>query len=898
MPLSVGDKLSQYQILAPLGAGGMGEVYRAHDTQLGRDVAIKVLPLELANDPERLARFDREAKILAALNHPNIAVIYGLVESDGQRALAMELVPGETLGDRIKRGPMPLDEILPIARQMAEALEAAHERGVVHRDLKPANVMITPTGLVKVLDFGLAAMSQSGPSAPGDPSNSSTLTVGVTQAGVIMGTAAYMAPEQASGMVVDKRADIWSFGVVLFELITGARLFSGDTMAHTLADVLRAPIEFKKVTAPAPIKNLLQRCLDRNVTTRLRDIGEARVAIQTYLANPVGEAVAGQEAPSVTPPSGFGWVWPAGVVATLLALLTLSFIHFREQPPDSPKLVRFQLAPENVTIGPNNRFALSPDGTKLAFFASGSDGAARLWVRAMDTLESRPLSATELNVNIPIFWSYDSRFVVFQSAKKLKKIDVSGGPAQTLCDVSGTEVGGSWNREGVILFGSAESPLMRVSSEGGAATPITALDPARAEKYHSGPLFLPDGRHFLYYRFGKPESTGVYVGSLDDKPGQPTSERLLATDYDVEFVPSPDGASGAILLLREGTLLAQPFDLRRLELAGEAVPVAAQVSNYRAVGQFSASRSGALVYRSGDEAVGAKLTWFDRQGKTLGTPSDAAYTTGSLALSPDGSRAAAVRAVRTEGSGLNIWLVDLVRGGRTRFTFTQSSSDMYPAWSPDGTRLAFSSDRARHYDLYQQAANGAGEAELLLKSDNEKNLTDWSGDGRFLLFDQLNGKTGRDLWVLPMDNAAERKPIPFLHTDFDARQAHFSPDGRWIAYRSNESGKNEIYVRPFPAPAGGGGKWMVSQGGNQPRWRRDGKELFYLSPDGQLMASQVNASGSAFQASIPKPLFKAPQNVEWEVSPDGTKFLFPVTGGDTTQSPFTVVLNWMALLKK
>ena len=607
-------------------------------------------------------------------------------------------------------------------------------------------------------------MSQSGPSAPGDPTNSSTLTVGMTQAGAVMGTAAYMAPEQASGMAVDKRADIWSFGVVLFEMLSGARLFKGDTVAHTLADVLRAPIEFKKVTAPAPIKNLLRRCLDRNVTTRLRDIGEARVAIQTYLANPVTEAVAGQETPSVTPPARFGWVWPAGVIATLLALLTLSFIHFREQPPDPPKPVRFQLAPENVTIGPNNRFALSPDGTKLAFLASGSDGATRLWVRPMDALESRPLSASELNMNIPIFWSYDSRFVVFQSAQKLKKIDASGGPAQTLCDVSGIVVGGSWNREGVIVFGSGDSPLMRVSSEGGAATPITVLDPAWAEKYHSDPLFLPDGRQFLYNRFGKPESTGVYVGSLDDKPGQPTSERLLATDYAVEFVPSPNGGSGPpdsklILLLREGTLLAQPFDLRRLELAGEAVPVAEQVSDYRGVGQFSASRSGALVYRTGDEAVGAKLTWFDRQGKTLGTPSDAGYSTGSLALSPDGSRAAAVRAVRTEGSGLNIWLVDLVRGGRTRFTFAQSSSDIYPAWSPDGTRLAFSSNRAGHYDLYQQAANGAGEAELLLKSDNEKNLTDWSRDGRFLLFDQPNGKTGRDLWVLPMDNAAERKPF-------------------------------------------------------------------------------------------------------------------------------------------
>jgi serine/threonine protein kinase len=914
MPLAPGDQLGHYKIQSLIGKGGMGEVYKALDTKLDRDVAIKVLPAALSAEPDRLARFEREAKVLAQLNHPGLASIYGVED----RALVMELVPGPTLSERISQGPIPAAEAEEILLQIADALEYAHERGIIHRDLKPANIKIDPEDKVKILDFGLAkALSDPMTSTlGGDPSESPTVTMGGTIAGTILGTAAYMAPEQARGKKVDRRADIWAFGVVLWEMLTGERLFKGEDTVQVLSRVLEQPVNLDRI--PPEFRKLLARCLDRNPKDRLRDIGEARFLL-------VEDSGAGFQ-PAAALPGGAGpskrpWLWPAAAALLLLALSALSFLHFREQPPDPPKPVRFQLTPENVTVGATNRFALSPDGTKLAYFANGSDGASRLWIRAMDTLESRPLSATELNQNIPIFWSFDSRFVVFQSAQKLKKIDASGGPAQSLCDVSGTVVGGSWNRDGVILFGNGVSgPLMRVSSEGGAATPITALNAARAEAYHMGPLFLPDGRHFLYYRSGKPESSGIYVGSLDDQPGQPASKRLLATDYAVEFVPSPDGASGPpdaksgppdtrsgmILLLREGTLLAQPFDLRRLDLAGEAVPVAEQVANYLRVGQFSASRSGALVYRSGGAgAFGAKLTLFDRQGKTLGTPSDAGYDAGNFTLSPDGLRVAAAR--RAEGNtGFNIWLVDLARGGRTRFTFTQSGNDEYSAWSPDGTRLAFSSNRAGHWDLYQHAANGAGEDELLLKSDNDKYLTDWSRDGRFLVFSQPNGK-GSDLWVLPItgsgpvsgDAAGERKPTPFLRSDFDTRHAHFSPDGRWIAYRSIESGRNEIYVRPFPAPPGGGGKWMVSQGGGgEPRWRRDGKEIFYLSRDGELMASQVSASSSAFQASVPKPLFKATPGVQWDVSPDGTRFLFPVTGGDTTQSPFTVVLNWMSLLKK
>jgi len=435
----------------------------------------------------------------------------------------------------------------------------------------------------------------------------------------------------------------------------------------------------------------------------------------------------------------------------------------------------------------------------------------------------------------------------------------------------------------VIVFGGGIGRgLQRVSAEGGTAAPVTALDPAREERGHLGPVFLPDGRHFLYLREGtSPESTGVYLGSLDEKPESQASKRLIATEFGAEFVPSLDGGSGEILFLREGTLFAQRFDLRRLDLAGEAVPVAEQVSNYRALGQFSSSQTGALVYRSGGSGGFARITWFDRQGKSVGTPSEAGYGPFTLTLSPDGSR---VATERSERMGSNLWLLEFARGGRTRFTYSPSA-DRSAAWSPDGTKIAFSSGRSGAFDLYQRAANGAGEDELLLKSTDNKYVNDWSRDGRFLLYEEQSAKEGRDLWVLPMDGAGERKPASFLSTPFNETMGRFSPDGRWIAYASDESGRYEIYVRPFPPPAGGGGKWMVSQGGGvEPRWRRDGKELFYIGADGQVMVSGVSASGAAFQRGVPKPLFKVQiiSGASWDVSADGTKFLFPIMGSDTT----------------
>ena len=697
---------------------------------------------------------------------------------------------------------------------------------------------------------------------------------------------------QATGQEIDARSDIFSFGLVLYEVITGKPAFEGASPASVIAAIMERSAPSIAHVAPPALDRLLQRCLAKDPEDRWQTARDLKAEIEWIGRTPAIEATS-------KPASQSRLGWMVAAIATVAAFVAGVMLWAPWRPsPDPPKVVRFQIPPpEGVTLG--REFALSPDGSKLAYHAAGADGVQRLWLRTMDALESRALPGTEASGTATFFWSPDSRLVFYSVSGKLKKVEVTGGPPLTLCDVPNVVLSGSANRDGVIIFGLNLGTIQRVSSAGGTPLPVTALNAGlnggRKDNTHGFPVFLPDGRHFLYFvRSGSSENTGIYLGSLDSKPEQQAPKRLVATNFGARFVPFPDGEGGVILFDREGTLLAQPFDLRRLETVGEAVPVAEQLGSFLGSGFFSASGNGILVYRS-NAAGNARLGWLDRRGKSLAVSGDP-HTFRDLALSPDGTR---VAAVRIDLSNWDIWLTAFPGGADTRLTF-DPARDRSPVWSPDSKRIAFTSDRAGKFDLYQHASNGAGQDELLFNSDNIKVPTDWSRDGRYLLYWDQDPKTKRDLWVLPMDGASsERKPVPFLRTDFDEDYGRFSPDVHWIAYESNESGRLEIYVRPFPAAQGGGGKWMVSHGGGtQPRWRGDGKEVFYLAPDGGVMAVPVSTKGAAFEVGTPAVLFKGPPNEGWDVSADGKRFLFPIPSGDNVQAPFTVVQNWMSLLKK
>ena len=877
MSLAPGAKLGPCEILAPIGAGGMGEVYRAHDSRLDRDVAIKV-------SSERFSeRFSREAHAIAALNHPNVCQVYDV----GPNYLVMELVDGPTLAECIRKGAMPLDEALKIARQIADGLDAAHEKGIVHRDLKPGNVKIKPDGTVKVLDFGLAT---AGRAAVAQSENSPTLTE-ATEAGTILGTASYMAPEQAAGKPVDRRVDIWAFGVVLYEMVTGKRPFRGETTTEVLASVLKEEPKWDQV--PAQIQHLLRRCLEKDPQHRLRHIGDVMALVGEPLAIPQNPA--GRKR----------WLWPS--VAALLLIVTtaaLGYVNTRGRPLDVQEPERrYQIPiPENTFVGP---FAVSPDGRWLVFRAT--DATPRLWLRTLDSLEAHPLPGTENAMPArSLFWSPDSRFIAFAGVDgKLKKIDAAGGPPQNICDLPVGYLGGSWNVDGVIIFGS-QGGVLRVSAGGGTPAAVTVTDAARTELSHVSPSFLSDGRHFVYFAAsGNPENQGIYIGSVDAKPEDQPRRRLLPAGFSPLYAPSADTGSGQLLFLRQGTLLAQTLDARRLELTGEPVPIAERVGGTPAdyTGFFTASATGVLIYRNlvGDEI--SQLTWYERQGKPLGVAGEPrSYT--NLLLSPDGTRASVVVAG-------DIWLVDLARGTSIRLTTAGALVSSPGVWSPDGSHIAYTANPGGVLGIYQKASSGAGTEELLWKGDGLAGPTHWSSDGNFLVFGVVGPKTGPDVWALPLK---DRKPFPVLNSEFSEIGPRFSPDNRWIAYRSNESGgKYEIYVTPFtpqtsPRSSGAAARWPVSKGGTagMPRWRSDGKELYYLTADGKIMAVEITTNPS-FRAHEPKILVQTPAGFVrgafpgalGDVAADGNKFLLamPVDRRGTPQD-FTVVLNWTAVLKK
>ena len=887
-------------------------VYEAEDLNLGRHVALKVLPTAFARDAERMARFEREAKVLASLNHPNIASIYGLENSGGlensTQALVMELAAGPTLAERIRSGPLPIDEALRIAKQIAEALEYAHEHGIVHRDLKPANVKVTGDDTVKVLDFGLAKAVE-GDAASADFSNSPTISRMATQAGVLLGTAAYMAPEQAKGKPVDRRADIWAFGCVLYEMLTGRMAFRGEDVTETLAAVIRGEPDWSRLPAATPVRVrvLLEHCLRKDPKQRLRDIGDARISLDETLSG-APEPVPQDASQAVAPRWRRALPWAlfglAVVVAAALAA-ALAFLHSRQKPIATAVSLEMPL-PKNASLSPDGSFALSPDGRQLAFYAAGSDGVQRLWVRSLDSPTARPLPGSDPHTGTPFFWSPDSRYIAFDAGGKLEKIDLSGDPPQTICDLSGLAVGGSWSGDGVILFASSKG-ILRVSANGGPVTRLTAPDRSSHDVL---PVFLPDGRHFFYKRSSSKAGTSdIYIGSLDAKPDQQDTKQLLATDYGVVYAPSSGSGSGSgsgmgrLLFLRDGTLMAQPFNTRRLALAGEPVTVAEPVAAYADFGFFSASKNGVLVYRTGGGGD-LQLTWFDRQGKVLGSvrePGDYRMP----ALSPDGTQAA-VGLVNHQDNKRSLWLVDLSEGTSTRFTFGSADAEN-PIWSLDGKRILFASKPDGHYDLYQKPANGATGEELLLKSDETKFATSVSRGGRFLLYYSIDPKTKRDLWVLPLEG--DKKPFLFLRTASNEWDGHFSPDGQWVAYLSDESGHDEIYVRRFSPDsteaatgADTGGKWQVSYGGGEwPQWSKDGKELYYLTPDNKVMVVAVSAN-PVFQAGAAKLLFQAPPQASGgtfgDYTVDGKRFLFLAPAQQTGQAPFNVVLNWQEGLKK
>jgi len=890
MPLSPGTKLGPYEIIELIGAGGMGEVYRAVDTRLHRDVAIKVSAEAFSE------RFEREARVIASLNHPNICTLFDV----GPNYLVMELIEGPTLADRINEGPIPLDQALPIARQIADALEAAHEKGIVHRDLKPGNVKITVSGAVKVLDFGLAKIAGDAPAAPSGNSPL-TVTMGATQAGMMMGTASYMSPEQAKGKPVDKRADIWAFGVVLHEMLTGKKLFERESLSETLAGVLMESPDLTLV--PPQVRPLLQRCLEKDPKKRLRDIGDAMVLLDSA-PEPVAPALAPTALP---PPPRRQWLWPSIAALFLLTTLVLSFIHFRETPPPAP-LMHFTIpAPEknNITTG---LFAVSPNGRYVIFHARGADGMGRLWLRDLEETEAKPLSGTEHFANIP-FWSPDSRFVAFDtmnaSIRRLEKIDVTGGPPQVICDLppgGNSALGGTWNRDGVILFGS-DRGIMRVSAAGGVPTPVVSLNPAWKERLQLSPSFLPDGKHFLYSRLSNasPDKIGLYEGSLDAKPDQQNA-RLLPGLMAL-YVPSLDSAHGQVLSVRDGSMMAQAFDNQRGAFTGSPVVLAEHIgtSGGGAWGRFSASSNGVLVYQT-DDIPNVQLTWYDRNGKVLGTVGDPARYQ-RMILSRDGTKAVLNRIDPLTGSQ-DLWLVDLVQGTATRFTFGTYSTS--PLFSPDGSRVAFVSVRNGVGGLYEKASNGSGSEDLLVKGTNVGTLSDWTNDGRFLIY---GGGNPFNTWVLPL--AGDRKPFPFARTQFTELSAHLSPDDHFIAYASNESGRNEVYVKPFtPEPDAGSSaaKWLISRNGTagMVHWRKDGKELFYLGTDGNVMAVDISTTPT-FHAGVPKALFAVPPafmrlsgtpGTLGDVSPDGQRFLFALPPEKNGRDEFSVILNWTEKLKR
>ncbi len=930
MSLSPGTRLGPYEILGPLGAGGMGEVYKALDTRLKRTVAVKTLPGHLAGDPSLRARFEREARAVSALSHPHICTLHDIGEQDGVYFLVMEHIDGETLAARLERGPVPIGPAVAIASQVAGALALAHKHGVVHRDLKPGNVMLTKSG-AKLLDFGLA--KQGPESAPPISSVLLTKESPLTAAGTIVGTWQYLSPEQLEGNEADARSDIFAFGAMLYETLTGRCAFEGRSQASLIASIMTTqppPLAAAAPEAPPALERVVRRCLAKDPDERWQSAADLASELKwiggadaSDLATPAPAAggppswagagsqatasmsaastatpvplsgvldpasTAGAKAPSMAAQGRIGWILVAAALLATAGVFAARWLAGRPSD-DAPRLVRAALTPpEGTSFDARYAPAVSPDGRAVAFVAAARMGDSRLYVQDLDSGQPRMLNDSDGAAHP--FWSPDSRWIGFYSGDKLRKIDTAGGPAIPLCDARDGR-GGSWSPEGIILFQPRFSErLFRVPAGGGTPEAVTTLDEARFDVAHRWARFLPDGRRFLFYVVsttnpGASEHSGIYVGSLDGEEPR----MLVRVDSRVEY------AQGYLLYKRGSTLMAHPFDPVRAELAGDPLPLAAGVAGgtYSWGGaQFGTSGNGVLVYLGGEGEGETELVLFDRSGERIRALGEA----GSYwdpRLSHDGARVAL--GVGRDASDL--WLHDIHRDVRTRITF-DPANDGLPIWSPDDTRIAFLSSRGGIGELYQRDAAGTGQDELLFPAGTQIYVNDWSPDGRIIVFSSLNRETGFDLWLYDFEDKQARA---WLEGPLDQYDARFSPDGRWIAFTSTESGRDEVYVQPFPEAKG---RWQVSRtGGRAPAWRTDGKELFYVSlTHDQVMAVDVSTAGT-FEAGTPRSLFRAGSKPStgpsFDAAADGQSFLLNFMGEVVSDArPASLVLNWPVALK-